>query len=550
MKNPTRAAGYSRRAALVLMAALTGLNFLAGPAAAQFTAPPPIRIRSQGPSAMELNLFGLNSWDRTYLTARSKGMGGVVLGLDGSSTSGSLNPAALASLSSPQLASEARVKGGSGSTSGQAPNIVGSDGTIIEVSEYSPGVSGSYSYNDVSFSMPILLLNRRAGVGLGYHRVLDFRNGEETRMKIEAPLGEADLGQGFEFQGGVNALTPALGWQVNPKLSLGAALNFMSGTITENGNQGVTVFGFVFARGTLLYDQKVSGTSLDLGAQYLLSDRLTLGAALQPGYSLSFREGFYSYQPLPTEQTTTPQIFIFERPLLDHKLSVPTQWGLGGTYKMMDGRLLFGADYWSRPWSKSTYSRRNFAIQPIFADTLNLANAFGAYVVGNSDVEKNASFVDTSHLRLGMEYIVKQASSPSGVQIPFRIGFRREPLTLANADPDSFISVVSSIRTIGANPALSDGEKRGLIGDALNTILTQGYNLIATNDKVNATTISVGSGISVGAFAFDVSYARSSFTLDRIFLGSFSDLTISPNPQVVREKRTSTEITLSSSLRF
>lgn len=549
MTNPASAPGSAVRRVPALILALLGLGLSAGLAAAQ-TPLPPIRIRSGGPSVMELNLFGLNSWDRAYLTARSKGMGGVSLALEGSASSGSLNPAALSSVVAPELASESRMRGGSGSGLETPTSIRGDDGSVIEISDYLPAVSGNYSYNDLSFAMPILLLNRRAGVGLGYRRLLDFRNGEETRMKVVAPQGEADLGQGFSFTGGVNALTPSIGWQVNPKLSLGAALNFMSGSITENGNQGVTVFGFVVSRGALLYEQDISGTSLDLGARYLLNDKLTLGASLQPGYSLSFRDGFYSYQPLPTAQTSVPQIFIFERTLLDHKLSVPTQWGLGATYRMMDGRLLLGADYWNRPWSKSTYTRKGYSITTIFPDSTNLALASGVYSYSNNDVERDANFVDTSHLRLGFEYLLKEASSPGGVQIPFRFGFRREPLTLANTDPDSFNAVVGSIQTIGANPALSDQEKRAQIDDALETILGDGFGMILTDDKVNATTISVGSGVSVGAFSFDVAYARTSFTLDRIFFGSFSDLTISPRPQNVREKHTNTELTISTSLRF
>jgi hypothetical protein len=190
-----------------------------------------------------------------------------------------------------------------------------------------PSINGTYTYDNLAYAMPVKLLNRPAGVSLSYHRMLDFRSGEETRMKVRAALGEADLGQGYEFHGGLDAISPSIGMQFGENLAVGATLNFMTGQIKENGNQGITTFGFVVSRGSLLFNQDVSGTSIDLGAQYRVGPRLKVAAVLQPGHTLSFRHGFYSYQPLSTQQSSIPVLFVFERPLLDHKLSVPTMIG-------------------------------------------------------------------------------------------------------------------------------------------------------------------------------------------------------------------------------
>lgn len=549
MVNRSLATGVIALAGLALFSSFLPIGAAVRPASAQIFNIPPIHIKSDGPSAMEFNLYGLNSWDRTILSTRSRGMGGVFLALPGEAASGTLNPASLATIPAPLLSSQSRSRGGAASGTRIPPTITGDDGTIIEVSQYRPSVSGTYTYDNLAYGMPLLLADRRAGVSLSYHRMIDFRSGEETRMKVKAALGEADLGQGFEFHGGVDAISPALGIHLNDNLSVGATLNFMSGHIKENGNQGVTTFGFVVSRGSLLFEQDVSGTSLDLGANYKLGPRLTLGAVLQPGHNLSFRHGFYSYQPLSTQQTSTPILFVFERTLLDHTLSVPTMFGLGGTYEMMNGRLLLGADYWHRPWSKAEYERRDYDVLTIFPDSTSLTTNTAIYRFKDNKIKKSANLIDTSHIRLGAEYLVKQGFG-GGTRIPIRLGFRREPLTLANANPDSFMALVAATRAISGNTTLSVSQRKALISSILSDLLQDGPGLIATDKSITGTTFSLGSGIAVGSFSLDVAYSRTSYTADRLFLGSFSDLTIAPRPQRVTEKHTVTELSIATTLRF
>lgn len=549
MVNRSLAPGVLALAGLALLSSFLMTGMLVRPAQAQFGQIPVTHIRSQGPSSMEFNLYGMNSWDRAVLSARARGMGGASLALPGEAASGSLNPAALASLANPELTAESRSRGGSASGSGFPPTITGDDGSIIEVSQYRPSINGTYTYDNLAYAMPVKLLHRQAGVSLSYHRMLDFRSGEETRMKVKAALGEADLGQGYEFHGGLDAISPSIGMQFGENLAVGATLNFMTGQIKENGNQGVTTFGFVISRGSLLFNQDVSGTSIDLGAQYRVGPRLKVAAVLQPGHTLSFRHGFYSYQPLSTQQSSIPVLFVFERPLLDHKLSVPTMLGLGGSYEMMGGRMLLAVDYWHRPWSKATYTRKAYDVFTIFPDSTNLAANAAAYVFKDNDETKNANFIDSSHLRFGAEYMLKRGQG-GGSSIPLRVGFRREPLTLAQANPDSFLALVRATQSIGANPQLSVPEKKALINSIVSDLLQNGTSLIATDKAVTGTTISLGSGISIGAFSLDASYSRTSYTVDRLFFGSFSDLTITPRPTGVTEKHTITELTLATTLRF
>jgi hypothetical protein len=211
--------------------------------------------------------------------------------------------------------------------------------------------------------------------------------------------------------------------------------------------------------------------------------------------------------------------------------------------------MLLAVDYWHRPWSKATYTRKAYDVFTIFPDSTNLAANSAAYVFKDNDETKNANFIDSSHLRFGAEYMLKRGQG-GGSSIPLRVGFRREPLTLAQSNPDSFLALVRATQAIGANPQLSVSQKKALISSIVSDLLQNGTSLIATEKAVTGTTISLGSGVSIGAFSLDASYSRTSYTVDRLFLGSFSDLTISPRPTRVTEKHTVTELTLATTLRF
>src|SRR6185295_10221299 len=91
------------------------LFLIVSPASAQVLET--VRIRTQGPSAADLRLFGLNTFDRPAYGARALAMGGAGLATSGESSSGFLNPAAMGFLTSPVLGSETRYRSGGASAS-------------------------------------------------------------------------------------------------------------------------------------------------------------------------------------------------------------------------------------------------------------------------------------------------------------------------------------------------------------------------------------------------------------------------------------------------
>lgn len=524
------------------------LLVVAAPVRAQVHPGEVLRIESQGPSAADLGLYGLNTWDRTILGARARAMGGVFLAMPGDAASSVSNPAALAFMTAPELASESRYRMGS-ATGKSAPTTLRAPGGLgdFPMSDYRPQVSSGYTYNNLSYAMPLPLLGRKSGFGVSYRRIIDFKSGEEARFTVTSPFGEAEFGQGSDFSGGVDALTPAISLALNDMISLGAAINFMSGSLRQSGDQGVASFGFVVARGGVSFEQDVYGTALDFGAQFRLGHKLVLGGVLQTGHDLDFKNGVDTIQPLPDPTATDPVALLLVRNLMDHSLSVPTKYGAGVSYQLND-RISLGADYWNRAWSRAEITRREFTTTVLFPDSTNLLNHIAVITPGAGEVRKNAGLVDTHHFRLGAEWMVKN-SPDGGVQIPLRIGFRREPFTFSNVDTASYNVLYESLVDAAGDQTVSGAERRAEVTSLINDLYQNG-SLLLSGEDVPATTITLGSGFRVGAFSADLTLARTSYTVERIFLGAFSDFTRNLEVRTATEDRSITEFTFTTSLRF
>lgn len=539
-----------------VVAAAAGLMIAAGVAQTREI----VRSRTQGPSSADLGtLLGLNGWDLTVQGARIRSMGGACLALSGDDGNLCANPGALGFLLAPQLTAESRYQFGSSSGSQAPTSIVTSSGQAAPVSNFIPGVTNNYSYNNISYGMPILLLGHRAGVRFAYRRMQDFDNGEETRFRVRVEQGQADLGVGLNYRGGIDAFSPALAFCVNDRLSLGAGLNFMTGKIEATGDEGVTSFGAVVVSGDLAYRQNVYGTSLDLGAQYKVRENLTLGGVLQPGHDIGFKDGWELYHPLADYMNQDAPDLYMERDLLDHTLSVPTMYGAGIAYHvdrtpLLGGRLTLAADYWNRAWSKasvtqdSLYATVEYRV-PITPDAP--ISPWDSVMVHVTDVSttRNAHLKDTHHFRIGAEWMLKD-SDTGGLRIPIRVGFRREPRTYSNADTTAYNQKI--FRPMVA--AAADSSTSALTA-LVNDLYRNGSSYLV-GSKVPATIVTFGTGLSYGSFSLDFAVSHTTFAVDRIFLGAFTDITqyrpggMATGVLPVREDRSVNEVSITTTLKF
>jgi hypothetical protein len=524
------------------------LSGVASSALAQGQGGEVIRIRMPGPSGADLLRYGTNSWDRAVPGTRAKGMGGAGLALQVDVDGSGLNPSGFAFLQRPMLSSEGRYRMGSASGSDAPGGILAPDGSNYPIFEYEPNVTSGYTYNNLAFGMPIIFFGRRAGVGVSYRRFSDFNTGTETRFLVRSPFGDADFGAGESYKGGIDAISPSFAVALTPRIAVGATLNFMSGDIMEEGNQGVTTFGQVIARGDVFLDQEVNGTSADFGARIRLTPGLSLAGVLQAGHDLKFTGGEDAFQGLPDPTAIDPPTVILERDLMDHTLEVPTMYGTGLAWTTMDDRLTIAADLWTRPWGDARIHRNSFSTQTLFPDSTNLTNTVTLLTPGTEPFEKGAGLKDTGHLRVGAEFFLK-GDGGDGVTIPLRLGWRREPMTFASIDTVAYYQVYSQIEAIAGDNSRSIDDRKAAIGAVVDRLYQESSTLLE-GDDVNATTLSIGSGVKVDSFSFDIAITRTSYTVKTIFLGAFNDFTRNQAVETVVEDRTINELSFTASLRF
>ncbi|TPW15392.1 MAG: hypothetical protein FD129_897, partial [bacterium] len=222
---------------------------------AQTPTNPPVNVNVGGTSGMDILRYGATTFDRTTAGSRSKSMGGAGLALGVDVNVATVNPATFCLLTGPTLSADSPMS---------FPSPLGVD---FPIENYNPSLTSNYTYNDLAFGMPIVFLGRRAGLGVTYRRLIDFRSGSEERFLVKSPFGDADFGAGEQYRGSVDALSPSFSMLVSSKLSLGGTVNFMTGEVSSEGDQGVTTFGQVVTSGFVTLDQEIHGTSVDLGAR-------------------------------------------------------------------------------------------------------------------------------------------------------------------------------------------------------------------------------------------------------------------------------------------
>ncbi len=293
--------------------------------------------------------------------ARAAGMGYAFTGLADDATAISWNPAGLTQL----MSMEASVVGrfGFGSWDLELPGL-----------DQQPDLEtgSNFNLNFASFVMPFKLGDNNLVGGLAYRRVYDSNFNLTAKFEGET-LFET------EITGGVSAISPSVGFQLNDMFSLGATLNFlMGGTESDWGEDNES--------------EDYSGTAIELGALVKPTPQLSFGVNVKLPFTLevdgSGEEAGYSYD-------------------YNYELDFPMFFDLGAAFRATEN-LTLAADYRIHPIDKI----ENEDGDPIFDEDLD--------VTGNS-------------LHIGLEYMMQAGES----MMPLRLGFYTYPTSYFESDLDS-----------------------------------------------------------------------------------------------------------------
>ncbi len=290
--------------------------------------------------------------------ARARGMGGAFIGVADDATAISWNPAGLATLERP----EASVVSLYSMDKYTAKATFSS--ALLAASSFEEQFDQSHpAFNFASAAYPLVVAERNVVLAVAYQRLIDFYYEEGNDSTI------------WEEKGGVDAISPGIGVQVSPQVSLGATVNIWTGHYDYKYTDKVNSANNEEEKNWYKY----SGLNFNIG---LLGhfEKAKIGAVLKT--------------PL-----TLKEKYTWAGTAYTDKLKFPMIFGFGVSY-MPNENLTLAADYEIRQFSKLK----------IYDDI--------------TDTEEEVEDIeDVNQFRVGLEYLVIQ---DFGV-LPVRLGFRTNP---------------------------------------------------------------------------------------------------------------------------
>jgi hypothetical protein len=514
-----------------------------------------------------------SSWEQRYLSqfnmdrepqgGREIAMGGTGIASAGGPESYVLNPASILGVLRPQLTAEAKILAGGAKGTSVPSRLDLGGGNFLDASNYRIHARQGFTYHNLSLGVPVVMLGSRGALGLSYHRMDLTGRQDETRVELQGAITnqqQATFGSGDLPDQGMDAITVTAARKITPFADLGVNLNWMSGELRRKRDIGVSVLGFELYGGSLDFRQNVSGFNVDAGTRFEFGP-LSLGGTVLLSHDLKFTGAKAEIRPLPDPTAPTERTLILSNPV-DHTLSVPTMIGLGGSYKLSD-RATLAADYWIRPWNKSTITRTRlepfvgfadpadsstYGFVLIPADNDSLWNLYSPYIDNPQNREEsfNAGLWNTNSIRVGAEYFMAKRE---GFEMPVRVGFRKERRTvtgisLADLDLAGYQQLINDYW----HAVLDDAPNKGDLEAKLKKAAESGPSVFQ-GAPVSAKTLSLGIGFRIEEFGLDLTYERTSYNLDTYFLQDFDPI-LNPQPALVSEHRSLTNIVLSTSMRF
>jgi len=380
--------------------------------------------------------------------ARAAGMGGAFIAVADDATAASWNPAGLVNLEKPEFSVVYSYFNRSQTyRSASHPEMAGSSNEM-----------DAHDINFASLAVPFNLFDRNMIVTLNYQQLYDMNKNVVFSYNFDP--GNIDGLSGryrFTQQGSIGALSPAFAVQLLPELYFGATVNIWDGiggtsswqnTSSFSGSGTLRIPPFTPITYTSEFSEtqrfSFSGLNANLGLLYTLNGKYSFGFVFKTPFDASVTKDTVTVADSVVSQSTENLIY-----------SMPASYGFGLAYRHSD-RLSVSLDVYRTEWSE-------FAIT-------NQASGERKNPISNQPIGKGRP-KDTTQIRLGTEYLFIGDKTV----IPLRAGLFYDP------EPG-----MRKTRAQSTGSASDDST-----WDAV------------TNNYFG---FSVGSGISIASWAFDVSY--------------------------------------------
>jgi long-subunit fatty acid transport protein len=326
--------------------------------------------------------------------ARAAGMGNAFTGLADDATAISWNAAGLTQLYSPEASIVGRFGFGSLDPDYQDVDVSVTTGSTFQL-------------NFASLAVPFSAGNINIVGGVAYRRIFDFTNDFEIKVSDFGFEGSTKT----ENTGGIDAISPALGIQLNEMISVGAAANILVGSTDYLSEINTPLIDFSDE-----YSEEYSGVAFDIGVLVKPSPTVQIGANFNLPYSITINEMVEGFDDF------------------EYMLNIPFSFSIGVALRASDN-LTVAADFKSRPWSNAEFE----------------------YDGETEDLEAE----NANSIHVGLEYLAEAGNSV----LPLRVGFYTLPTPGTDMIDDqiTFNAVTAGLGIIMGNIIL-DGSFEYIFG--------------------------------------------------------------------------------------
>ena len=289
--------------------------------------------------------------------ARARGMGGAFIGVADDATAASWNPAGLVQLET----AEASVVGMFESYTPE---------TDVPDFDADPYKNSHFGFNFLSVAFPLSLGDRNIVAAVAYQKVTDAYGKYDGDDRLE------------EQTGGLNSITPSLGIQLSPNISIGASVNILTGT--EDYSYEDKTGWYTDQE----YSTDLTGTNFTIGGLFDLN-RIRFGVVFKTPFGLKIENEDRSW---------------------DYTLNMPQMLGFGAAFAATEN-LTIAADYEMRKYSESEYEHNE------------------------TEQTLDAGLLDINQVRVGAEYLLMTGENI----LPIRFGFATTPLPTEDSNGDQVV---------------------------------------------------------------------------------------------------------------
>lgn len=332
--------------------------------------------------------------------ARALGMGGAFIAIADDATAASWNPGGLTQLERPELSLVYSGKWFSesmGKTSYLGPDTDPEELDLHDI-----------NYLSIAYPLPWTVYGRNLVLSLNYQRKYDMDR--TLRFHVWKPFGVSsalfggsNIDVDYKQEGGLGTLSPAFGFEVTERLSLGIVANIWNSSIvpdnewrseTREGSRlhyaarrigGGTWGSRTVGTETIEKYENLEGINYTLGALYRVTERLTLGAVYNTAYSTDL-----DYTRLQHRFALGAAPDLYRSHI---RIDWPAVMGVGVAYRFPNDKLTLSLDVTTRNWEN-------------YIKTDRRAGPLGRRVSAITNMPDWLNSYDPTYtVRLGAEYV-------------------------------------------------------------------------------------------------------------------------------------------------